>query len=117
MIQVYGFAFVPRSIVKYQNISFSLKTDILICMIQEDLEDFRVRMAELERIELLGSRTDCSCNTHAKVSNFVGLAYLFSLLGTTQRGEVRIAQRIKKRLAIWKRCPVAKELIPSDKKS
>jgi len=47
----------------------------------------QTRSIGLRSGELPGSGTDCSCGTHAKVSPFIGLAYLFFLLGSVQRDQ------------------------------
>ena len=72
----------PACVIHYQEISFALKADILVGMIEEDLEDLGIGMTEHKRIEFSASRTDCSGRTHANVSPFVRQAYLFSLLGS-----------------------------------
>ncbi|MFH0957659.1 MAG: hypothetical protein V1897_03060 [Pseudomonadota bacterium] len=41
----------PRSVILDEQIGGALQLDISIGMVQEDLEDLRIRMAEFERIE------------------------------------------------------------------
>lgn len=73
----------PRGVVQDEYVASPLKRDVSIGVLQKDLEDLCVRMAELKRIEFTCSRTDDSSEVHSDMSAAVWLTDLVSLLRKT----------------------------------
>jgi hypothetical protein len=68
----------PRGIIQDKEVTGAFERDVLIGVIQEDLEDFRIGMAKFERIEFPRSWQNGSRDIHPEMRSTVGLNDLVS---------------------------------------